>query len=212
MTAMVRDVCGRLDPNAVGLHETPGLFDDLVACQRLAGGAVTRMTARYEEAGAWKRNGARSPEDDVARKTGTGTSRARRRLATSRRLANQPGTDNALRNGDVSDEQADDVSDAVATAPDSEDELLRSAREEPRHQLRKRAAEAKARADKDREATRRRLHAQRCTRRWNDPDGMGNLLLRLPADEMAEVDAALKGPVDTHRLRRGLRTRCVGGR
>ncbi len=196
MAAMVRDVCGRLDPNAVGLHEAPGLFDDLVACQRLTGGAVTRMTARYEEAGAWKRNGARSPEDDVARKTGTGTSRARRRLATSRRLANQPGTDNALRNGDVSDEQADDVSDAAATAPDSEDELLRSAREEPRHQLRKRAAEAKARADKDREATRRRLHAQRCTRRWNDPDGMGNLLLRLPADEMAEVDAALKGPVD----------------
>ena len=196
LLASVRDVCARLDPNAIALHEVPAAFDALVACDRLAGGAVTRMAARYEEAGAWKRNGARTAEDDIGRKTGTGASRARRKLTTSKRLRDQPRTDDALRRGDVSDEQADEVSDAAHVAPDSEAELLRSAREESLRQLRDRAAAARARADRDREATRRRLHGQRCLRRWDGADGMGNLLLRLPADEMREIDAALKQPVD----------------
>ncbi len=196
MVAGVRDVCARLEPDALDLDETPAVFDALATCHRLAGGAVTRLASRYEQAGAWKRNGAKSAEDDIGRKTGTGTSRARRKLSTSKRLASQPRTDGALRNGDVSDEQADEVSDAANSSPASEDELLRSARTEPLHQLRKRAAAARARSDRDREATRRRLHAQRCTRRWNDADGMGNLLLKLPADEMAEIDAALKQPID----------------
>ena len=113
LAAHVRDVCGRLEPDTIGLHEA--VFDDLVACQRLSAGAVTRTAARYDEAGAWKRNGATSAEDDIARKTGSGNGRARRRLSTSKRLGHQAGTDRALRNGDVSDEQADDVSDAVAS-------------------------------------------------------------------------------------------------
>lgn len=61
---------------------------------------------------------------------------------------------------------------------------------------RRQLATAKASADTDREATRRRLHRQRSLRRWNDADGMSNLLLKLPADEMAEIDASLKAPID----------------
>jgi hypothetical protein len=36
----------------------------------------------------------------------------------------------------------------------------------------------------------------RAVRRWTDDDGMGNLLLRLPPEDMAEVDAALKPRID----------------
>lgn len=196
LVATARDVCRRLDPVAVPLDDVADVFDAVVALERLAGGAVTRLAARYDEAGAWKRNGARSPEDDISRKTGTGTGQARRKLRTSKRLRTQRSTDDAVRNGDVSSDQADEVSSGAEASPDSERELLDSAQREPMHQLRKRVADAKARADADREATRRRLHQARCLRRWNDADGMGNLLLRLPADEMAEVDAALKGPID----------------
>ncbi len=191
-----RDLCGRLDPTAVGLHDVPAAFDDLVALQRLVEGAVTRMAVRYEEAGAWKRNGARTPEDELARKTGTSQGRARRKLQTSKRLRKQAKTDDAVRNGEVSSDQADEVSAGADASPEDEDRLLDSARKEPMHQLRRRVADARARADKDREARRRRLHENRCLRRWNDAEGMGNLLLRLPADEMAEVDAALKAPID----------------
>jgi hypothetical protein len=101
-----------------------------------------------------------------------------------------------VRDGELSPDQADAVSSGVDASPDAEDELLASARKDRLHELRRKTANAKARADKDREATRRRLHKQRSMRRWNDDEGMGNLLLRLPADEMAEIDAALKRPID----------------
>lgn len=194
--ATMRDVCGRLDPATVGLHEVPEMFDAFVSAQRLSGGAVTRLAERYEESKAWKRNGARSPEDDISRKTGTTTSQARRRLQTSKRVRRQSGTDDALRKGELSDEQADAVSSGAEASPEEEDELLDSARREPLHELRRKSAGARARADEDREATRRRLHRQRSLRRWNDEEGMGNLLLRLPADAMAEVDAAMKRKID----------------
>lgn len=107
--SVVLDVCARLDPVAVPMHEVVEVFDGLAALERCAGGAVLRMAARYEEAGAWKQNGARSPEEDIARKTGTGTTRARRKLSTSKRLRSQPRTDDAVRRGNVSTDQADEV-------------------------------------------------------------------------------------------------------
>lgn len=67
----VHDVCGRLEPGNVPLHAVPQVFDALASAERLVAGAVLRMAGRYEEAGEWKHNGAKSAEDDIARKTGT---------------------------------------------------------------------------------------------------------------------------------------------
>jgi hypothetical protein len=191
-----RDLCRRLDPVTIGLAEVPAAFDAFAELERLFGGAVLRMTARYEEAGQWKRNGARSPEEDIARKTGTGTSRARRRLSTSKRLREQPKTEEAVRRGTVSPEQADEVSEGAGAVPEVEEELLDTARRQSLHDLRRKVAEERAKADRDREETRRRLHQRRSVRRWNDAEGMGNLLLRLPGESMAEVDARLKPLID----------------
>jgi len=196
LVARTRALCARFDPVAVPLTDAPAVFDALADLQRLAGGAVLRMASRYEEAGAWKRHGARSPEDDIARRTGTGTRSARRALSTSKRLRSQPRTDAAVRAGAVSPEQADEVSEGADAAPHAEDELLDVARRQPLHDLRRRVAEERAKADADREARARRLHRQRCLRRWDDADGMANLLLRLPGDRMREVDARLKPLVD----------------
>ena len=95
------------------MHQVVEVFDTFAALERSAGGAVLRMAARYEEAGAWKRNGAKSPEEDIARKTGTGTTPARRKLSTSKRLKTQPKTDDAVRRGKVSTDQADEVSEGA---------------------------------------------------------------------------------------------------
>jgi hypothetical protein len=192
VVARARDVCARLDPQALSLAEVPQVFDALAELERLGGGAVLRMAARYEEAGAWKRNGARSPEDDIARKTGSGTTRARRKLSTSKRLREQPKTDDAVRQGRVSTDQADEVSEGASVAPHAEDALLETAQRQPLHELRRKVAEERAKADRDREERARRLHRNRQIRRWDDADGMGNLLLRLPGDQMREIDAGLK--------------------
>ena len=71
--AAVRDLCDRLDPDLIPMPDVPAVFDAFASLERLAGGAVTRMAARYDESLAWKRNGAKSPEDDISRKTGTTT-------------------------------------------------------------------------------------------------------------------------------------------
>lgn len=189
-------MCGRLEPGIVPLHVAPQVFDALVSVERLVSGAVLRMAGRYEEAGAWKRNGAKSPEDDVAGKTGTPIGAARRKLSRSKRLRTQPRTDEAIRNGDLSTEQANEVSSGADASPEDEDELLDTAKRHRLPELRKRAADARAKADRDREDRRRRQHAMRGVRRWTDDDGMGNLLLRLAPEDMAEVDAALKPRID----------------
>ena len=140
--------------------------------------------------------GSKSPEDDIARKTGTPTGAARRKLATSKRLRMQQRTDEAIRNGEVSPDQANEVSAGADASPEDEADLLDTARRHRLPELRKRAADARAKADRDREDRRRRQHALRGVRRWTDDDGMGNLLLRLPPEQMAEVDAALKPRID----------------
>ena len=172
------------------------MFDALTSLERLAAGAVLRMAGRYEEAGAWKRNGSKSAEDDIARKTGTPTGAARRKLSTSKRLRTQQRTDEAVRNGDLSTEQANEVSSGADASPEDEKDLLDTAKRHRLPELRKRAADARAKADRDREARRRRHQSMRTVRRWTDDDGMGNLLLKLPPEDMAEIDAALKPRID----------------
>ncbi|WP_436795465.1 DUF222 domain-containing protein [Actinospongicola halichondriae] len=189
-------LCSSLDPALIHADDVSTVFDALVHMQKLVTGAVVRMSARFDEVGDWKRNGSRSAEDEIARKTGTSVGRARRSLQTSKNLTNTPGVDNALRQGDLSPDQADAVSSGASASPDDEDELLRTAKKESLQTLKQRAADARARADKDREATRRRHHAARRLHRWKDEDGMYNLHLKLPGEMGAEVDAALKPGID----------------
>ncbi len=192
----VAAVCASLDPAAIHDDDVSTAFDVMVHIQKMITGAVVRMAARYDEVGDWKRSGSKSAEDDIARKTGTSVGRARRSLDTSKNLSNTPGVDNALKQGDLSPDQADAVASGAAASPGDEDDLLRAAKKESLQTLKRRAAEARARADKDREATRRRQHAARRLNRWTDEEGMYNLRLRVPGEMGAEIDAALKPGID----------------
>ena len=194
--ASLASLCSGLDPALIHDVDVPTAFDTLAHMQKLISGAMVRMTARYEEVGDWKRNGSKSAEDAIARKTGTSVGQAKRSLQTSKNLDRTPGVDNALRQGDLSPDQADAVSSGATASPTDEDDLLRSAKKESLQTLKQRAADARSRADRDREATRKRHHAARRVNRWKDEEGMYNLLLKLPADMGAEVDARLKPGID----------------
>ena len=193
--AGVRSLCARLDPVLVPLHEVPEVYDQLVAMRKLVDGAVLRMTGRYEESRAWSRNGAKSPEDDIADKTGSTKGAARRRLSTSKRLGAQPKTDHAVKGGELSEEQASEVSSAADASPEDEDDLLETARRRSLRELREKAAASRAKAE-DSEARARRLFKARCMRRFRDLEGMEKLLLALPPDRMAEIDAWLNRFID----------------
>jgi hypothetical protein len=189
-------LCSSLDPTLLPDHEVPAAFEALAAMQKAVEGATVRMAARYDEVGSWKRNGARSAEDDIARRTGTSPSKAKRSLRTSRRLGKLSRVDRALRRGELSPEQADEVSAGAEASPEDEGDLLDSARREPLHALRRRSARSRAKADTDREARRARQHRLRRLKRWLDDDGLYNLLLKLPPEMGSEIDAALKPRID----------------
>lgn len=191
-----RELFGALDPALLPDCDVATAFDAIVETQKLVEGASVRMAARYEEVGAWKRSGAKSAGDDIARKTGTSAGRARKRLSTSHKLRERPKTDEALRRGELSDDQADHVASGADASPADEDELLEAARRKPLHELKRKAAEARAKADRDREATRSRQHQARRVSRWIDEEGMYNLHLRGPGDWGAEIDAVIKQRVD----------------
>lgn len=192
----IASLCAGIEPDVMGDHDVPAAFDLLVQMQKSVSGAVLRMSARYEQTNAWKRNGARSPEDDLARKPGTSTGQAKRALKTSRQLGKLSKVDDATKNGDLSPEQAAQVADGAEASPEDEDALLRAAEKESMQALRRRAAEARAKADRDRDARRARQHDARRISRWYDDDGMYNLLLKAPAEWGAEIDAALKPDID----------------
>lgn len=193
---LVADLCTNLDPNIIGLTDVSAVFDELVTMRKRLDGAIVRMTARYEEAGSWKRSGAKDLEDDLARKTGTSKTAARRTAATSRRLKDRPKTDAALRDGKLSPDQADAVTSGADASPEDEDDLLDSAAKDPLHATRDKAARARAKADRDRDETRRRQFAKRAVKRWTDEDGLYTLLLKTLPEVGAEIDATLKPMID----------------
>ncbi|CAN5704866.1 hypothetical protein BH20ACT2_BH20ACT2_26250 [soil metagenome] len=185
-----RELCTQLDPDAVPLPEAPAMWSAFDTIEKLAAGAKCRLARRVDESKAWRRQGHRSAADWIASQAGTSPGRARAGLETSKRLASLPGTDEAVRAGELSGEQADAVADAASAAPEAEQRLLGTAKRRPLRDLREECARAKARAA-DEQARHERLHRQRALHTFKGTDGSWNLRLRNTPEVGAEIEAAL---------------------
>jgi hypothetical protein len=78
----------------------------------------------------------------LARATGTPVGKARAIVDLSRRLADTPALDEAVRNGKVSVDQATEIARAETQAPGCAAALVQTAQDEPFHELRRRAKDA----------------------------------------------------------------------
>ena len=185
-------LCRHLDPDSLPLPDAPAMLASLANIERLAAGARVRLARRAEESGQWRRDGYKSCPEWLARQTGTSTGAAQSSLETSKRIEGQPHTDIALQRGELSEGQANTVSDAASVNPEAERDLVRKAKTSSTKDLREAAGKAKAAADTNPEATHRRQHANRSCRTWTDSEGMFNLLLRNTPEIGAELKAALE--------------------
>jgi hypothetical protein len=137
--------------------------------------AVKALAAAVVEAGgSWKGQGYRSPEEQLADWTGTGTSSARRSLEAGRRMAQQPEVAHAALAGRLSPEQTALVADGAAANGSKARELIERAHQSSLGELRNQVAQIKADAC-DQEARRQRIHAARKLRRYRDADGVWHL-------------------------------------
>ena len=185
-----------LDPDAVALADAANLWKAFDSVERLAASAKVLLAARVEEAGAWKRAGARSAAEHLATLGGTTTSVARRSLEVSRQVADLPRITDALRGGVLSAVQVDAIASAATADPAAEHRLLCAASTTNVNELREECLRTKAAADPDRDATHRRIHANRCYRTYADAEGAWNLVARGTAECGARFEAAIEPIVD----------------
>ncbi|HTW09830.1 MAG TPA: DUF222 domain-containing protein [Acidimicrobiales bacterium] len=153
---------------------TPSEAADVVRlCSRIeacAAALKALAAARTADSGAWRRDGYRSPADELAHRAGMSSFSAKRAFETGRRITGQPEVALAALAGELSFEQAAAVSDGVAADPTKAGELVAKAKRSSLPELNEEVARVKA-ANSDQEQRRKVLHARRSLRRWTDRDG-----------------------------------------
>ncbi|HEX7443206.1 MAG TPA: hypothetical protein VF320_04935 [Acidimicrobiales bacterium] len=142
--------------------------------------------------------GHRSAAEWLAAQTGESVGQAVDVLALGSDLVDQPGVDEALRQGKLSATRARLVSKAVKEHPSSEPELVNGAQHDNLRQLKERCLRAKAqgRSPGDEARAAARIHHRRHCRTWTDEEGAFRLEALLTPDAGAEVLASLRARAD----------------
>jgi hypothetical protein len=143
----------------------------LIAVEKVAAGLRVILADAASQTRSWQARGARSPEEDLAKRTGTSVGSAKDTLKTSKRLKKQPKVDGALRDGALSPQQAASVSDAADADPHAEARLVDKAGETDLRGLNDECRKVKAAADPDPDATNKRIHNERYFRHGHDSEG-----------------------------------------
>jgi len=180
-----------LDPDDIPAREADRLFDGLERIVRSASAARTLLARRVEASMEWKRLGYGSAAEHLAAKSGKGLGAAKADLETSNALVELGATRQSMLDGVVSPEQGSVIAGAAKHNPAAEAGLLQTAKKANLQELREAAARARAAADRDPEATHARLHAERRTTRFTDPDGARVHKLRGPVDLASIFEAEL---------------------
>ena len=163
------------------------------AIENIAATLQALAALRASASGSWRREGARSPAHDLARKIGTSVSRAKEALDTAERLTSLPALDAAARRGEVSAAQAAPIADAASADPSAEERLLAKAERASFGELRDECARVKAAAEPDDEARHRAIHAGRHLRHRRYADGAAELQYRSTVDQVAEILGVIRG-------------------
>jgi len=187
---------GGFNADDVLLRDATDVWAAFDRIERLASSAKTLLAARVDEAGAWKRAGARSAAEHLAKLGGTSTAAARRSVETSKQVAELPGVADAMRAGGLSLAQVEAIAPAVAADPSAFGGLLDAAATTNITELREACLRTRTAADPDRDATHRRIHAARREDTFIDGEGAWNLTARGTIEQGAAFEAALEPMID----------------
>jgi hypothetical protein len=175
-----------LEPELLSADAARALLRAYTRAERLAAFGVASLARKIDDA----------PE--LARVTGTSLGKAKESVATSKTLDAAPELSAALKQGDISYDQAAEIAKAEESAPGASTELLTVAREESFHVLKEKARKAKLEAEQHKDLARRQRDA-RSARSYSDELGMVHIHLSLephvgtPIVARAEAEAARLG-------------------
>ena len=184
--AMTEALAG-LRVDGLSAQQARACLDHVLAVEK-AVGSVKVLLADRASAGSTPKRAAQ----DLARRSGSSVSRARKVLDASKKVSKQPQVRDALENGSLSEEQATAIADAAAANPGATKSLLEKARNEGLGSLRESCGRAKAAADRDAETTHRRIHEGRFFRHGTDAEGAFTASIRCTVRDGATLLAHLK--------------------
>ena len=174
----------------------PATHQELVALgeriERTGRTLKSLAAAKVAESAVWRGEGDRTPEDWLARTTGTTRAEAAKELQCGRDLHLAPEIASAATAGELSVKQTEAIAGAVAVDPAAAGRLLHSAQDKGLRELQDECRTTRTHADPDPEATRARIHAKRSYRTWTDADGTGHVHLSGPNDVIARMDNAVR--------------------
>jgi hypothetical protein len=186
---------GALSPALLSTSEAEAALADVTAVEHMAATARVLPAARVAEGASWRRAGARSPAEHIAKKTGASTGGVLESLKLAERLAELPEVESAARAGELSPRQAAAVASAAVVAPEESARLVDDARRLPLRELEAECGRTRA-ARVDREAVRRRHHRERSLRSWTDAEGAGHIHAKGTADDVARIMAGVTAERD----------------
>ncbi|MBL8776449.1 MAG: DUF222 domain-containing protein [Acidimicrobiales bacterium] len=199
MFRILRSVKGHLaalartfDPDTLTVAQAAEAISLLAAIEKAAAGLRLLLARRVDNQSLWGESGERSAADWLARQTGQSTNDAARDLECSRRLQALPEASDAVRNGELSPDQAKAVADGAAADPAAEQELLDTARRGSLGELNRKAKSRKAAALGDDEARARAAHRNRSFTSGTNAMGEGWGRFNGPAHQVALLNAQLK--------------------
>ena len=154
-----------LEADLLPVESARELFDEYAKVKKLAAYGEAMLASRIDDAAA------------VARATGTSMGVAKRTVETGVALKDAPEVGDALACGEVSLDQAAQITKAEQAKPGSAGELLKVAKEESFHVLRDQARRVKLEAEQHTGLGERQRQA-RSARSYNDDLGMVDIHLR----------------------------------
>jgi hypothetical protein len=196
MVKGLEQLLASVDPSVLHARDAVKLLEAASAVEQRAAALKTLVAERAAEAGAWSREGYRSPEAWLSQKTGVGYGEAAATLAASEKLPDLPAVDEALRRGELSGPQVQQV--VPAATAENEQCLLEAAGRENLNQLRKTCDKEKARrrtAEQER-ARQERIRKERFFKSWTDGDGAYRFEGKATAAVGARIEAAISAEAD----------------
>jgi hypothetical protein len=191
----LRSEIAGFEPERLSGSDAALVLEAFAEIGKLADAGTLLAARRVESSNIWRKSGHRSAAAHVAETTGTGLGPAISTLEAARQLGSLPTTDEALRDGRLSESQVKEIAGAATVQPDAEKELVDAAGKQPMSVLKLRCRRVKA-TGSDQSSRYTAIHRDRYLRNWTDDDGAVRFDARLTPDEGARLVAAVKRETD----------------
>jgi len=187
----LREVTSRIDVDVIDGKAAAELVRISEEARRAVDSLRTVAVGRVERTNGWKGEGAKSLSEWLSIETDCPQYEAQSVVVLATQLQHLPVTQEALRNGTLSNAQAVEVARGAIVAPNTETQLLSLAKHATVRDLRDASSRVVAAATDEAERH-RQAHESRYLKSWTDTDGSFNLRGRMTVANGALVMAALK--------------------